>query len=75
MADDTVAFKPVTILAQEEQSMWVAGLAPGDRVITLGQDFVAAGQKVEPVVAPDAQQTNAPDEAAKSAALTTSAQD
>ncbi len=75
MNDDTVAFKAVTILAQEEQSMWVAGLAPGDRVITLGQDFVAAGQKVEPVVAPDAQQTNAPDEAAKSAALTTSAQD
>ena len=77
--DDTVAFKPVTILAQEEQSMWVAGFSPGDKVITLGQDFVAAGQKVEPVPMPvsedGSEQTSEQVDAPESASLKSDTQD
>ncbi len=47
--DKTVAFKPVKILAQEADAMWVTGLEDGLNVITLGQNFIAAGEKVEPV--------------------------
>ncbi|MEL6751917.1 MAG: efflux transporter periplasmic adaptor subunit, partial [Pseudomonadota bacterium] len=50
-ADETVAFKPVTIVAQEAALVWVNGLNAGDRVITLGQNYVAAGQSV--VAVPD----------------------
>lgn len=49
--DNIVAFVPVTILAQETDGVWVRGLTPGARVITLGQNYVAAGEKVEPVPA------------------------
>ncbi len=74
-ADDTVAFKPVVILAQEEQSMWVAGLSPGDKVITLGQDFVAAGQKVEPVPGQGLEQSSEQVEVHNSASLDAKIQD
>ncbi|MGI9356684.1 MAG: efflux RND transporter periplasmic adaptor subunit [Rhizobiaceae bacterium] len=48
---NTVAFLPVTILAQEAAVVWVRGLEPGTKVITLGQNYVAAGEKVDPVPA------------------------
>lgn len=44
--EDVVAFAPVRILAQTFDAMWVDGLSPGDKIITLGQEYVAAGQKV-----------------------------
>jgi len=49
--DDTVAFLPVKILAQEADGVWVHGLEPGTKIITLGQNYVAAGEKVDPVPA------------------------
>ena len=50
-AANKVQFFPVSILSQDETSVWVDGLIPGLRVITLGQNFVSAGQEVEPVTA------------------------
>lgn len=44
-----VQFHPVKILAQDEKTMWVSGLKPGLKVITLGQNFVSAGELVDPV--------------------------
>lgn len=41
-----VKFVPVQILAQTPDTMWVRGLNPGQRVITLGQEYVSAGQEV-----------------------------
>lgn len=46
-----VTFVPVKIIAQDEQAAWVNGLKPGLMVITLGQNFVAAGEVVEAVTA------------------------
>ena len=48
-ADQKVEFVPVKIIAQEDGVAWVNGLTPGLKVITLGQNFVAAGEKVEAV--------------------------
>lgn len=48
---DTVRFKPVSILSQSNDGFWIAGLEAGDRVITLGQEYVVAGEVVEPVQA------------------------
>ena len=44
-----VAFNEVKIIALDEKKAWVNGLQPGLRVITLGQNYVAAGEKVDPV--------------------------
>lgn len=49
--NDTVRFAPVTILVDRPDAMWVEGLPDNVRLITVGQDFVADGQKVDPVVA------------------------
>lgn len=46
---NTVQFNPVRIIAMDEKQAWVDGLNPGLRVITLGQNFVAAGEEVEPL--------------------------
>jgi multidrug efflux system membrane fusion protein len=46
MADNRVAFAPVTVLEETAQGMWVAGLHGPTNVITVGQSFVADGQKV-----------------------------
>lgn len=42
-----VEFYPVTILRDTREGMWVSGLPPRVDIITVGQDFVKAGQKVE----------------------------
>ena len=44
--DGRVAFAPVTVQEQTPQGMWVSGLNGPVRVITVGQSFVADGQKV-----------------------------
>jgi multidrug efflux system membrane fusion protein len=46
---NTVEFHAVTIVATEADGVWLAGLPPSVTFITVGQDFVTAGQKVEPV--------------------------
>lgn len=44
-----VRFRPVEIVEDTPEGIWLAGLPAQVRVITVGQDFVAAGQEVEPV--------------------------
>jgi membrane fusion protein, multidrug efflux system len=44
-----VEFHAVTIVATGTDGVWLAGLPPTVTFITVGQDFVTAGQKVEPV--------------------------
>jgi len=44
--DGRVAFSPVTALEQTQAGVWVAGLVGATRVITVGQSYVAEGQKV-----------------------------
>lgn len=46
-----VAFVPVSVVEDQQEFMWVGGLADGARVIVQGQDFVREGQQVEPVAA------------------------
>ena len=52
MADDRVAFSPVTILEQAPQGVWVAGLNGPTRLITVGQSYVSEGQRVRVSVRP-----------------------
>jgi len=46
LPDGRVAFAPVTVLEETPQGMWVSGLSGTVNVITVGQSFVADGQKV-----------------------------
>ena len=46
LPDTRVAFAPVTVLEETPQGIWVSGLNGAVRVITVGQSFVADGQKV-----------------------------
>lgn len=41
-----VAFAPVTVIEEEPGGVWVSGLAGPVRIITVGQSYVAEGQKV-----------------------------
>jgi multidrug efflux system membrane fusion protein len=43
---DRVAFAPVRILEETPDGVWVAGLTGAVRLITVGQSYVADGQKV-----------------------------
>lgn len=45
-ADGRVAFAPVTVLEETEKGIWVGGLSGAVNLITVGQSFVADGQKV-----------------------------
>jgi multidrug efflux system membrane fusion protein len=45
-ANNVVSFNPVTLLGDERQGVWVAGLDGNVRVIVVGQDFVEPGQEV-----------------------------
>ena len=49
-ADDIVEFTPVKILSDKPEAMWITGPNETDRFITVGQEFVIEGQKVEPIV-------------------------
>jgi len=55
--DDTVRFVPVQILSDESDGIWVSGLPDTVTIITVGQEYVTDGQKVEPV--PDTGNQNA----------------
>ena len=46
LADDKVAFAPIKVLEETAQGIWVTGLRGPARVITVGQSYVAEGQKV-----------------------------
>ena len=49
--EDTVRFQPVDVIGAEGDALWVTGLAGTARVITVGQDYVLAGQRVKPMPA------------------------
>ncbi len=49
--NNKVAFKKLEILSQTNDGFWVNGLAEGDRIITLGQEYVVAGEIVDPIPA------------------------
>jgi multidrug efflux system membrane fusion protein len=49
----STAFTPVKVLEDDQNRMWVTGVAKGARVIVKGQDFVREGQTVEPIEASD----------------------
>lgn len=50
--EDRVEFRPVRILADGPEGMWVGGLPAAVRLITVGQEFVRPGQQVRPVADP-----------------------
>ncbi|MEP4290867.1 MAG: efflux RND transporter periplasmic adaptor subunit, partial [Rhizobiaceae bacterium] len=62
--DNKVVFNPVAIIAMDDKQAWVNGLAPGLKVITLGQNFVAAGETVEPLTNDQWKQHKAQEKAA-----------
>lgn len=49
-ADDTVAFHPVQLVADTADGVWVAGLPEEINLITVGQEYVRAGQRVRSVL-------------------------
>ena len=50
-ARNRVRFRPVEIIEDTPDGIWLAGLPSAVTVITVGQDFVVDGQEVEPVAA------------------------
>ena len=50
-ADDKVAFHPIRVLEDGPDGMWVSGLPERVRLISVGHEFVRAGQTVRPVAA------------------------
>lgn len=48
-AEDIVRFIPVVHVDDEDTALWVSGVQAGSRIIIRGQDFIAEGQKVQPV--------------------------
>lgn len=46
---DKVQFVPVVIVEDQQDMMWLSGIADGARIILRGQDFVREGQKVATV--------------------------
>jgi multidrug efflux system membrane fusion protein len=44
-----VRFKPVQIVSDGPDGMWVTGVPSGTTVITVGQEFVSEGSRVKPV--------------------------
>lgn len=47
--DNLVSFRPVEIIADEPDGVWLGGLPESIRLITVGQEFVLDGERVEPV--------------------------
>ena len=52
LADNRVAFAPVTVIDQTPQGVWISGLKGPVRVIVVGQSYVADGAKVRVAAAP-----------------------
>ena len=51
LTDGRVAFAPVTIVEEVHDGVWVTGLSGAVQVITVGQSYVADGQKVRVALA------------------------
>lgn len=51
--EDRVVFQPVTLLGDEREGVWVAGLPATARVVVIGQDYVEPGQQVEVTMVED----------------------
>lgn len=49
-AGNIVSFAPVEIIADEPEGVWLGGLPETIRLITVGQEFVLDGERVEPVL-------------------------
>lgn len=49
-ADNIVEFKPVRLLKDTPDHLWIGGLPDNIRLIIVGQDFVTSGQEVNPVL-------------------------
>ena len=51
-----VEFKTIKILEDTTEGLWISGLPPKARIITLGQEYVFQGQtvKVKEISIPDA---------------------
>jgi len=47
--DTTVIFYPVTVLGDSPQGIWLGGLPEQLQLLTIGHEFVQAGQRVQPV--------------------------
>lgn len=43
---DSVVFQPVSIIASQTEGVWLSGLPARARIVVVGQEFVADGQKV-----------------------------
>lgn len=61
-ADDRIRFRPVEIVSSTLDGTWISGLEAGDRVVVLGQGFVAEGEAVvaRPEAASEAASESAP---------------
>jgi len=53
-ADDVVVFYQANLIADTPEGIWLGGLPERIRLITVGQEFVRAGQRVKPIVEADA---------------------
>ncbi len=47
--DNVIEFMPVTILGDTRQGVWVAGLPETVTLVTVGQEYVIDGQRIDPV--------------------------
>ena len=50
---DRVIFQTVSIIEDGPDGVWIAGLPPQIRLITVGQEYVSVGARVEPVLVDD----------------------
>lgn len=69
--NNIVTFYTVTIIAEDEDGVWVTGLPNTSDVITVGQELVVPGERVDPVF----QNTSAATNAIKRAASLSTKQD
>ncbi|MEL6289787.1 MAG: efflux RND transporter periplasmic adaptor subunit [Pseudomonadota bacterium] len=74
-AADTAQFTAVDIISNDTDAVWIEGLEGEARVITVGQEFVSNGQKVEPVEVNQEARSDAQEPTAPTAAKATSAAD
>lgn len=57
---DVVEFHPVSIVGDSSEGVWLTGLPARARLITVGQEFVKPGQRVQPVDAAPQQAARRP---------------
>ena len=48
--DNRVEFYTVDVIAEESDGVWVTGLPNKTRIITVGQELVVSGERVDPVL-------------------------